>query len=115
MIGRCLVVVLVLSGLGAAVHAEPPAVPPAPPAPALPGTFGFDVFKPRKACTKVTGALLTKLKAYQCVGPATNTASGKPTVATCKAKRGRSEYMLFATAADCNEERETQLANGAGE
>jgi hypothetical protein len=115
MIRRSLVVVVALAGLVAAAHAERPAVPAAPPAPALQGTFGFDVFKPKRACAKVTGALLTRLRSYRC-GPAeTDTASGKPTVATCKARRDRSEYMLFATAADCNEERETQLANGAGD
>jgi hypothetical protein len=107
MIGRSLALVMMV-GLGVA-HAEPPA------APAIQNTFGFDVFKPTQACAKVTGALLAKLKAYRCGPSETGTASGKPTVATCKAKRGHSEYMLFATAADCTEERETQLANGAGE
>lgn len=82
-------------------------------APAIQGTFAFDVFKPRRACAKVAGALLAKLKAYDCAPSTVGSASGKPTVATCTARRGDSTYMLFASAADCTLERETQLANGA--
>lgn len=83
-------------------------------APRLEGSFAFDVMKPRTKCAKVTGALLTRLsKSYSC-GPAdTDTASGVKTVAVCKAKTGDSQFMLFATNADCENERQTQLANGA--
>jgi hypothetical protein len=78
-------------------------------------TFGFDTMKPKTKCAKVTGALLKKLTtSYACAAPdgSVGTASGKVQVAGCKAKKGKSEFMLFATTADCNEERETQLANG---
>jgi hypothetical protein len=92
----------------------------ADPAPAkleIENTFGFDVMKPKTKCAKVTGALLKKLNtSYTCMAPdgSVGTASGKVQVAECKVKKGKkSELMLFATAADCNEERETQLANGA--
>lgn len=84
----------------------------------LAGTFGFDVSKPKVKCQAVAGALLAKLnKDYHCAEPAadTTTGSGVKLAASCTAKRGHSEYMLFANAKDCNEERETQLANGAGE
>jgi len=111
--GAIAMVAVVVLGAPVPALAEPPAVTPAPAAPVIKGTFAFDVFKPKRACAKVTGALLTKLKAYTCAPSETGSASGKPTVATCKAARGQSEYMLFATAADCTEERETQLANGA--
>ena len=98
-----------LAGAAAAEPAKPV------PVTAITGTYGFDVAKPKRACAKVTGALLAKLKAYRCATPEAESASGKPVVATCTARRGGSEYMLFAKAADCTEERETQLANGAGE
>lgn len=83
-------------------------------APAIAGTFGFDWLRPKRSrCAKIEGALLAKLqKGYAC-GPAdSGSASGKPIVATCKAKKGESEYLLLPTAAACKEERETQLANG---
>jgi hypothetical protein len=79
------------------------------------GTFGFDVHTPERVCAKVAGALLTRLsKDYRCAPPENGgqTGSGVTSVGTCtpKAKRD-SEYMLFATATDCNQEREAQLAN----
>lgn len=92
-----------------------PAFAEPPRAPKIEGTFGFDVFKPKQKCAKVTGALLTRLsKEYRCTSPDNHgeTGSGVTTVATCAAKKKpESEYMLFATPADCNKERETQLAN----
>jgi hypothetical protein len=40
------------------------------------------------------------------------TGSGVTSVGECKVKKGPdSEYMLFSSAADCDKERETQLAN----
>ena len=80
------------------------------------GTFGFnwDTHKPSK-CAAITGALLTKLtKEYTCVPPKPDheSASGVKIVAMCKAKQGDREYELYASAKDCNAERETQLANG---
>ena len=80
----------------------------------LDGTFGFDWLRPKKSkCVKIEGALLGKLrKDYSCVAPDTGSASGQPIVAQCKANKGKSEYMLLKSAAACQEERETQLANG---
>jgi hypothetical protein len=81
------------------------------------GTFGFDVMSPNKSnCAKVDAALHAKLtKSYLCVAPEdpNTSASGKPIVAECTVKKGkRSSFLLFATKAECVEERETQLANG---
>jgi hypothetical protein len=96
-----------------ALIATPALAEPARPA-KLEGSFAFDVMKPKIKCAKVTGALLTKLnKSYRC-GPAdSDTASGVKTVAVCKAKTGDSQILVFATTADCENERQTQLANGA--
>lgn len=92
--------------------AEP--VKPKDAAPKIDGTFGFDVMKPRTRCSKITGALLTRLrKDYTCAPPTTGSASGVAAAASCSAKKGESTYMLFTAQADCEKERETQLANGA--
>lgn len=82
--------------------------------PVIDGTFGFDWLRPKKSrCVKVEGALLEKLrKSYRCVAPDAGSASGQPVVAQCKATKGKSEYLLLKSAAACQEERETQLANG---
>ena len=103
---------LLLAGAGAL--AAVPARADAPAAAALEGSFAFDWLKPKKSrCTKVEGALLATLKkGYACAPADSGSASGKPILLTCRAKRGKSEYMLFSTAAACAEERETQLANG---
>lgn len=84
--------------------------------PEIKNTFGFDIMKPeRSKCAKVSGALLKKLEtSYKCEAATIGSASGKPIAASCKAKRGTSELLLFATLADCKEERETQLANAEG-
>lgn len=81
--------------------------------PEIKNTFAFDVTAPKKKCKQVKGALLKKLATYTC-GPlqGVETASGKPAVAECVAKKGRSTFLLFAASADCEEERTTQLANG---
>jgi len=104
---------MLMRSLAALVLISAPAFAEPAKAPRLDGSFAFDVMKPRTKCAKVTGALLTKLsKGYSC-GPAdTDTASGGKTVAVCKAKTGDSQFMLFATNADCENERQTQLANG---
>jgi len=85
-------------------------------APKLKGTFGFDWLKPQVSkCVAVSGALLTRLtKDYTCVAPEnpTQTASGVTLIATCTARQGKSEYLVFSSAKDCTNERETQLANG---
>lgn len=91
------------------------AAPAAADTPTIKGTFGFDVFKPKAKCTAVAGALLTRLtKDYTCAKPddPKSSASGATIVASCTAKKGESELLLFVTAKDCTKERETQLANG---
>jgi len=83
-------------------------------APDIKGSFGFDYMKPKSSkCAKVTGALLTKLtKSYTCAAvDEGSTASGKPGVADCKAKKGTSQYLLLKTMEDCKLERQTQLDN----
>lgn len=105
---------MIARGLAVLALIATPALAEPAKAPKLEGSFAFDVMKPRTKCAKVTGALLTKLsKGYSC-GPAdSDTASGVKTAAACKAKSGDSQFLLFATNADCEKERETQLANGA--
>ncbi len=92
----------------------PAAADPNPPA--IKDAFAFDAMKPKKACAKVTGALLKKIeKSYACAKPSADSASGKPLVAEGAIKKGSSStYLVLATKADCEEERETQLANGDG-
>lgn len=89
---------------------------PKPP-PVIKGTFAFDVLHPKAKCRKVAGTLLRELeRAFLCVGPdpSVGTASGKPLVARCvdRKPKKKAEWLLFASSADCAEERETQLANG---
>lgn len=108
--------VAILACLAHPAAAERAAPPPPAPAPVLKDTFGFDYMKPQSSkCTKITGALLTKLtRSYTCEAvEGGTTASGKPAVARCEVKKGKpSGYVLFKAIADCKEERETQLANG---
>jgi len=122
MILRSLAVLALIAAPAFAEPAKPPRADApkadAPKAEALKieGTFGFDVMKSeRTKCAKVAGALLTKLnKSYRCARPDPDhdTASGIKSFASCKAKKGPSEYMLFTTLHDCEEERGTQEANG---
>jgi hypothetical protein len=102
MVKRCIVILALL------------AIPASADPPAIKGTFGFDWSTPKRSrCAAITGALLTRLtKDYVCAPPKAGSASGVAIVATCTAKKGHSEFMLFASAKDCTEERETQLANG---
>jgi hypothetical protein len=117
MILRSLAVLALICAPAFAEPARPPKAD-APKADALKieGTFAFDIMKSeRTKCAKVAGALLTKLnKSYRCAraDPSQETASGIKALANCKAKKGRSEYMLFTTMHDCEEERGTQEANG---
>lgn len=107
MLKRCLAA---LALTAAPAFAEPPK------APKIEGTFGFDVIKSETTrCAKVAGALLTKLsKNYRCAAPDGDgkAYSGGAIVATCDAKKGHSEYLLFTTLHDCEEERLTEVANG---
>ena len=85
----------------------------ADPTPEIKGTYGFNVIKPKTKCQSVTGSLLKTLRKYSCTaGEAGSSASGKAIVAECSAKRGSTKYLLLASKADCEEERQTQLANG---
>ncbi len=110
------VAILACLRLPASAEQRAPQPPPSP-APELKNTFGFDYMKPMSSkCTKIKGALLTKLtKSYACEAvEAGNTASGKSAVARCEIKKGKpSGYLLFKAIADCKYERETQLLNGA--
>ena len=89
------------------------AIPAHADAPVLKGTYGWDYMKPKASkCTKVTATLATKMKKYDCTVPDKgSTASGKDAVADCKNKKGDDGYLFFDKLADCNKERETQLAN----
>lgn len=102
MVKRCLAVLVLL------------VVPASADPPAIQGTFGFDWFKPETSrCAAITGALLTKLtKDYVCARSDTGSSSGVPIVATCKAKKAKSEFLLFSTRKACVDERDMQLANG---
>lgn len=81
----------------------------------LAGNYGWDYMKPKTKCAKVTDALVTKMKKYECTVPDPgSTASGKDAVADCKNKSGDDGYLFFAKLADCQKERDTQLANGGG-
>lgn len=103
----CLVLLGTAAPIGSARADGEPAA-----APAIAGTYAFDWFRPhRSRCTKVKGALLRKLQRATCKLPDTGTSSGRPLVAVCTAKG--SEWLVFASADDCKEERETQLINGA--
>ena len=89
------------------------AAPPATDAPPIVGLYAFDWLRiERSKCQQVKGRLLAALsKRYTCKADTEAGSSGKRPVAVCKAKRGRSEFLGFGSAADCIEERETQLAH----
>ena len=101
---RMLLAVLIV----AALVGTPLADTPLP----IEGTYGFNVFMPKKKCKPVKGALLALLRSkYTCELVESEGASGRHIFARCTAKRGRSEFLLLATAKACEDERETQLAN----
>ncbi|MBK8482243.1 MAG: hypothetical protein IPL40_13930 [Proteobacteria bacterium] len=104
-IRRLLPAALVLC-LSAALHASPPTS-------ALAAKYAFDWSRIEKSpCQQIKARLLRTLKAkYTCSVATTRAGSGKPILARCSAKHGRSEYLVFESAADCNDEREDQLAN----
>src|SRR5262245_50361941 len=86
------------------VLAAPAAAEPQPAAPALEGKFAFDWNRPKSSkCVKVTGKLRATLeKSYTCRAPRADdsgSASGKPIVAICPAKKGESEYLVLGTLA----------------
>lgn len=78
------------------------------------GAAAFEWATSTGKCKKVDDALIKKWqKGYVCMPPeeGVGTASGKPLAAACKAKKGRSEFLVFKAMDDCKAERDTQLAN----
>lgn len=82
---------------------------------AKPGQFAFDWLKVEKSkCTEVVGALEKKIfgKKFKCSPPE---AGGSGRMARrCRNVNDKEEFLVFESKEDCNEERETQLANGEG-
>lgn len=81
----------------------------------LKGQYTFNWFaNPAKArCAAVDDKQLAIFKsaAFTCdLNPVTNTASGKP-ARVCAESGEKSEYLVFETRSDCEEERETQASN----
>jgi hypothetical protein len=82
----------------------------------LEGRYGFNWFSdPDKAvCARIDDKLIRTFgsPSYTCdLTPNTSTASFAPAV-HCRRKDGRAEYLIFATRAACEKERETQVSNG---
>ncbi len=81
----------------------------------LRGKFTFNWFTEPDtvACSAIGDDLLSTLKSSQftCnLTPITNTASGFP-AEVCTETGGGREYLIFATQAQCEEERQTQASN----
>ena len=81
----------------------------------LKGQFTFDWFSnPGKAkCAAVDDKRLAQFKSpdFTCdLNPITNTSSGKP-ARVCSEAGEKSEYLIFASRSDCEEERQTQESN----
>ena len=79
------------------------------------GAATFEWTRAGARCRAVDAALVKKwAHGYMCMPPddPSASASGKPLAATCTARKGRSEYLVFKLAADCAAERDTQAANG---
>lgn len=89
------------------------AAPPAADTPPMVGLYAFDWLRvERSKCQQVKGRLLAALlKRYTCKADTGEGSSGKRLVARCTAKRGRSEFLAFGSAAACNDERDTQLSH----
>jgi|GEM_PF-2734148 len=108
-------VVLVMMGLGGAALAEAPQ--PAASLDSLKGQYGFNwLSNPSKEkCVQITDKVLKDFqKNYTCdLKENTGTSSGKPSV-SCTRKDEKKQYLIFKTKASCDEERETQAANGEG-
>lgn len=76
--------------------------------------YGFNVLRSpsREKCVRVDARLLKDLrKNYQCEAESTQSASGQPAV-MCTRKDEKKKYAILRTRALCDEERETQAANG---
>ncbi len=82
---------------------------------ALKGQFTFNWFSnpARARCAAVDDKRLAQFKSqdFTCdLNPITNTASGKP-ARVCTQAGEKSEYLVFASRSDCEEERQTQESN----
>jgi hypothetical protein len=108
-------IVLVMMTLGGAALAGAPE--PAASLDSLKGQYGFNwLSNPSKEkCVQITDKLLKDFrKNYKCdLKENTGTSSGKPSV-SCTRKDEKKQYLIFKTQAFCDEERETQAANGEG-
>jgi hypothetical protein len=105
-------VVLFVVALGGAAFAEPSAKDALAP---LKGRFAFNWRNDpaKEKCVRITDKLLKDFeKSYTCdARENTDSASGKPSL-RCTKKDDSRQYLVFKTKADCEEERETQMANG---
>jgi hypothetical protein len=99
-----------LMGIGSSAIAEDPPKPIDPST--LVGASAFNWAYGPGQCKKVDAAMIKQWSA--CMPPDGGSASGKPMMAVCKPKKGRAEYVVFKEAADCKEERDTQIANKEG-
>lgn len=72
------------------------------------GKYGFDWLNISKSkCEKIEEKLSP---AFKCIQPSNGSASGVDVVSQCKLSK-KKEFLIFKSLKDCNEERETQLAN----
>jgi hypothetical protein len=84
----------------------------------LNGLFAFEWMRLRERdrCAKVDTRRIRDFasKGYVCDAPSdgASSSSGRTIRFKCKSKDQKREYLIFATQADCNEEIETQKANG---
>jgi hypothetical protein len=105
-------VVLVLWSLSGTAFAEPTTKEALAP---LKGRYAFNWHKSpaKEKCVQLTDKHLKDFERnYECnLEEQTDTASGNATV-RCTHKKGAREYLVFKTKALCDEERETQAANG---
>lgn len=79
--------------------------------------YGFNMLSSpsKEKCVRVDAKLLKELKKnYECAAENTDSASGAPAV-VCTRKDEKKSYAFFKTRAQCNEDRETQAANGEEE
>jgi hypothetical protein len=106
---RPLAILLFLSGAARAGDPPRPIEPDK-----MAGAAAFEWATSTGKCKKVDATLIKKWqKGYLCMPPedGVGTASGKPLAATCKARKGRSEFLVFKEQDDCKAERDAQLAN----
>ncbi len=106
--------VLLAMTWGPVALAQEPAPAPAPALESLKGPYAFDKLSTpgKQKCVRVDAKLLKELeKRYQCAAETTQSASGKPSV-LCTREDEKKQYAILETKALCDEERQTQAANG---